>query len=180
MKIFNILKMKEVAAKSITTDWLKNTREVATSKSTQAAQPIEYEKLPSIPLKYMQGTLEEPEILVVKQIQSFHPANKPEKTPVGEIEVIYSDCKRITQGKYNMWFGYKILNDELQAFMKDNGEGPEEKVEAIINDKGDTEVFTLRNIDGQTYVIAMCGETTPKKGSKNRPAKIFRVFLPPT
>ncbi len=180
VKIFNILAMKAEAKP--TSDWLskaKEIKEIAASKAPAQQENGTYEKLPSIPLKFMQGSPEEPEILVVKMLQSFHPANTAEKTPVAEIEVLYSECKRIANGKYNMWFGYKVLNDEMQAYMKQFGQGAETTVNAIINDRGETADYTLRNIDGQTFVIAMLGEATPKKGSKNRPAKLFRVFPPP-
>ncbi len=156
-KIYNIMAMKEQAKPS--SDWLskaKELKELAASKAPQSSGT--YEKLPSLKLKLLNGSPEEPEILVVKALNSPHPSQTPEQTLVFEAEILYSESKQIPLGKYNIWYGYTVFNAEMDGYVKDYGQNG--------------------SIDGQTFVIASIGESTPKRKGA-RPAKLFRIFPPP-
>ncbi len=148
--------MKEAAKPDV--NWLAKAKEIKEIAASKVSQSGSYEKLPSLKLKLLNGSPEDPEIIVVKAINSPHPSATPEQTKVFEAEVIFSECKQITLGKYNVWFSYKVFIDEMDKYIADYG--------------------TNGNIDGQTFVIASVGESVPKKKG-NRPAKLFRVFPPP-
>lgn len=152
---------KAQATTSITNDWLSKAQDIKdyASKIAIPTTTTVYEKLPSIKMSILGGSAEKPDILIVKALNEPHESNTPEQTKVFEVEVLYSEHEEIPLGKYNLWYGYTIFNDEMDTYIVQEG--------------------TDGKITGNTFVIASCGKTTPKN-PRNKPAKILRVFPPPS
>jgi len=160
----NILKLvkaaKAQASAKVDNEWLSKAQNIKdyASKIAIPAANIVFEKHPSIKMSTLEGTAENPDILVVKAISEPHESNTPDKTKVFEVELLFSEHDELPPGKYNVWYGYTIFNDEMDTYIAQEGN----------NGK----------ITGNTFVIASCGKTIPKN-PRNKPAKILRVFPAP-
>src|SRR3990170_2698417 len=96
MPIENIKKMvaqaKKQASTSLTDDWLSKAKEIKDIATSKMSFGGSYEKLPAAKLIAMQGSPEEPQILVVKAIGERHEVNTDHgPTTVFEVDVLFSE-----------------------------------------------------------------------------------------
>lgn len=144
-------------------DWLSNPKKLQELKDYAVSKmqtTEQFEKLPGLPIQKMQGSPENPQLIVCKALGNRRVVTIDRGTPdettkcVTDVEVVVSECNDIPLGKYAFWESHKIVCDEMDAYFK----------QYAVND----------SIESQVFGIVYLGELKPKKRG-NRPAKLFRV-----